>query len=478
MRYAVDRWGGRARSLLGEILQSRLESGSLDEDDVTLLSEMTPTTPTQRQHVLQVAADSSLSFNLQWAALQALGRSPDVESDLLQSWLKLIEDEQTDGTLRSGALDAMAELGSRAFEAQPRLLAMLPHVSDESILGSLARTLVAIAPASAPVTSVLSQRLKQTDVDSPLFVDLVEACRGMGPAASICQAEFLRGFTHNDELTRTRCIEAIHQIGSSDPKAAEALVARILDPDEVVGIKSLAAETLAGMGLVGQQSLAAHLTQTVDATAKTNLLRALAIVGGQYEVVGPGCLTALNDAQADLELRVAAASALGFIRPATPVSVQALDALCNGNHPEQLRSAALLALAHLDSATAMRHVDAFHTEASILLRASSAYTHHLAGDSRQAFDELVALIDGSETDEIMSRCLADMGSIIQPWLVEVASDHRALQSAREICFSLACDVANPDWAKLLPLVDDPEVGSQFVIIAEGKCKATKGSRLS
>ncbi len=110
MRYAVQRWGGRARSLLGDILHQRLESGSLVEDDVTLLSEMTPTTPTQRQHVMQVACDSARSFNLRWAAVQALGRSPDVEAELLAAWLQLIEDDQTDVALRSGALDAMAEL--------------------------------------------------------------------------------------------------------------------------------------------------------------------------------------------------------------------------------------------------------------------------------------------------------------------------------------------------------------------------------
>lgn len=477
LRYAVERWGGRARSLLGEILRERLESGTLVEDDVTLLSEMTPATPTQRAHVLQVASDSARSFNLRWAALQALGRSPDLESDLLAGWLQLIEDDQTDVALRSGALEALAELGSRAFDAQPRLLVLLPKVSDDAMLGSLARTLVAIAPASAPVSSVLLQRLKQTHVDSPLFVDLVEACRGMGPAAAACQSEFLRGFTHNDVLTRTRCIEAIHQIGTSDSSAAEALIARILDASEEVSVKSLAAETLAGMGPVGQQTLATYLipaTRALDASAQTNLLRALAIVGGSYDSVGQSCLSLVNNARHEIELRVAAATALGSVRPVTPVTVQALDALCSVDHPEQLRSAALLALAHLDAATAVRHVEAFHSEASILLRASAAYTQHLAGDSRQAFDALIGLIDGSETDDIISRCLADMGRVTGPWLIEVAGDPQALRSAREICFSLACDAPNPDWTKLLPLADDPEVGSQFVVIAEGPVQSDEG----
>ncbi len=231
---------------------------------------------------------------------------------------------------------------------------------------------MAIAPASAPVGSVLLQRLKQTNVDSPLFVDLVDACRGMGPAAVACQAEFLRGFTHNDVLTRTRCVEAIHQIGSNDPSSAEALVGRILDPNEDVSVKSLAAETLASMGLVGQQALARQLATVIDTSAKTNLLRAAAIVGGDVDAIRSNCLAIINNAQSELELRVAAATALGALKPSTNVTIQALDALCGGDHPEQLRSAALLALAHVDSTVAMRHVDAFHTEPSILLRASAA----------------------------------------------------------------------------------------------------------
>ncbi len=85
------------------------------------------------------------------------------------------------------------------------------------MLGSLARTLVAIAPASAPVSSVVLDCLKHTSVDSPLFVDLVEACRGMGPAAIVCQAEYLRGLKHNDAYTRTKCVEALAQLSSNDP---------------------------------------------------------------------------------------------------------------------------------------------------------------------------------------------------------------------------------------------------------------------
>lgn len=477
LNYAVERWGARARSLLGDILQKRLESNSLNEDDVTLLSEMTPVTATQRGHVMQIARDESLSFNLRYAALQALGRSPDVESELISTWLALIEDDQVDTALRSTALESMSNLGSRAFAAQPRLLALFPRLRDDSMLGALAGTLVAIAPASAPVTSVLLERLKQTHVDSPLFVDLVEACRSMGPAAATCQSEFLRGFAHADVYTRKKCIEAVRQLGTDDGHIIGALVDRIVDSNEEISVKNLASETLARLGGPGQQAIATRLEASVsagDQAITLSLLRALSIVGGQIEAVGLNCLKILNDSSLDSDMRESAATALGSVRPVSPLALQALDTMCDVAQPEQLRSAALLALAQMDSAVAMRHGSAFETEDSILLRATAAYTHHLTGNSRRSFDDLVALIDGSETDEIISRCLADMGSVTDKWLLEVAADPQALPSAREICFSLACDVASPEWPKLLPLVEDPEVGSNFVIIAEGPVQSDEG----
>ncbi len=139
---------------------------------------------------MRIARDDALPFSLRYAALQALGRSPDVEAELISDWLALIEDETADIALRSSALEAMSELGSRAFAAQPRLLALFPRLRDDTMLGSLARTLVAIAPASAPVSSVLLEKLKQTSVDSPLFVDLVVACSGMGRLQQIASQSF------------------------------------------------------------------------------------------------------------------------------------------------------------------------------------------------------------------------------------------------------------------------------------------------
>ncbi len=122
-------------------------------------------------------------------------------------------------------------------------------------------------------------------------------------------------------------------------------------------------------------------------------MRGLAIVGGQYDQLGPACLQYVNDTACELELRVAAATALGSLRPISPLAVQALDAVCGVDHPDQLRSAAILALAHLDAPIAARHIEAFQSEASILLRTSAAFTRHLTGDPRHAFDDLVSLID-------------------------------------------------------------------------------------
>ncbi len=118
--------------------------------------------------------------------------------------------------------------------------------------------------------------------------------------------------------------------------------------------------------------------------------------------------------------------------------------MCQAQQPESLRSAALLALAQMDESIAVRHAGAFESESSILLKASAAFTRYLVGDSHRAFNDLIGLVDGSETDQIIARCLADMGTVINPWLLDVAANPQALPSAREICFSLACDVAAPN----------------------------------
>ncbi len=67
-----------------------------------------------------------------------------------------------------------------------------------------------------------------------------------------------------------------------------------------------------------------------------------------------------------------------------------------------------------------------------------------------------------------------MGPVARPWLIEVAADPQALAAARMICFQLATEGQTPDWLKLLPLVDDGELGSQFVVIAEGPVQSDEG----
>ena len=477
LRYAVVRWGGRAHSLLAEILQSRFESAELNDDDASLLREMTPVTAEQRQLVMKIASDRGRSYELRWVALQSLGRAPDIEPELIDEWLKVIEDEQSDIVLRCGALEALAELGMRAHAAQPRLLAMLPNAREEALFGSLAHTLVAVAPASAPVGAVLLDRLKRTSVDSPLYVDLVEACRGMGPAAAQFQAEFLRGLQHNDVYTRQKCLEAIQQIATNDSTVVTALLDRVVDSAEDVSVKSLAAEVLASLGIPGQQALAQRIgdaRRSGNTAALTSLLRCVTIVGGDDAMVGQHCLEIVNSSSMDLDMRVAAATALSAVRPVSPLTIQALDGRCAEDQPEELRSAALLSLAHFNAPSLAQHIEAFSREDSILLRASAAYARHLVGESHAAFQELVALIDGSETDMVISRCLQDMGSVTEPWLLAVAADRQALPDARQICFGLACESPSVNWSKLLPLIEDAEVGNHFAMIAESIIQSDEG----
>ncbi len=77
----------------------------------------------------------------------------------------------------------------------------------------------------------------------------------------------------------------------------------------------------------------------------------------------------------------------------------------------------------------MQHADSLSDKSSILMKATAAYARHVAGDSRAAFDHLMALIDGSETDEVLARSLNDMGTVIDTWLVEVAMDVQALPAS-------------------------------------------------
>ncbi len=298
LRYAVKRWGSHARTLLAELLRERMQASGLSDNELGLLGEMTPITAEDRQLLMQIASNPAYTADLRSAALEALGRSADVESDLLADWVTLIEDEQVDIALRSAALESMSALGSRAMEAQGRLLALWPRIQDEAMLGSVARTLVAISPTSAPASSVILQRLKETSADSPLYVDLVDACRSMGPAAAAFQTEFIRGLTHSDAYTRSKCIEALNQLGSCDDHVIHALIERVTDNAEDMAVKNAAAETLASFGAPAQHALIKWLAaaeRAQDQPRMADLLRTIAITGGTSQTLGTQCLTILTD---------------------------------------------------------------------------------------------------------------------------------------------------------------------------------------
>ncbi len=465
--YAAARWGADSQDLIDNWLEILSKMPKLDEIDANIVKLFDPKTTREFEVLLKWAADESLPFEVRVAAIESIANTKRLRANVLGQMLQWAVSPKFDATLRSILLDSVAELGHVAADiAETPLIDMLSTESDEELLVAAASTLSRIAPQSPRAAKACCDAfLKQDPASSQFYLWLESVSRFQSLAGPVANriAEQLK---NTEPSTRELAAEALGKIGPQAHSSAGALIERICDEQESVGVKSSAAVAL---GRFGESSIAQLIDslQSTSEITRRDVLQSISLIGPEASVALSACLNILQDSSASPELRAAAANAIGSMNGRASSAFGEIAKYCGADQPDVLAANCLIAIAKILPSQAKTIALSRCEDPSPIVRASAAMAAHLCGESRLAFDVLIKMLNGSDADAVIEGVLSDLGPVAERWMVETAGDLRAGDMQRLTCFRLAACAKKPDWTKLLPLLSDYAIGEDMASYIAG-----------
>lgn len=461
LRYAVSAWGPIGQRILAEMIQRIPTDRAVTPVEAQLILHAIPTTPELKERLLAWACDPNQDQVSRIAAIQALSEVRSFSEVQVDQITRLFSDEAADPEIRTAAADVLTKLGTAGATAEPFATALLMHAgsNDQSIGFWAMDVLTSVAPKSPTAAAVVLELLKRRPYTDPLYPNIVEACGKYGELSADSVPVLTALLTCEDHDIRGASARSLGQIGTAAHFAAKELVDRIVDKDEVISVKNRAAVALQQIGPTPLVEMLAPRIE--DHSVLESILRSLAIVGHQALAAQDQCLAIAQDESRSSDIRSAAIHALGSMGPPARLALPALLKTCETSNDEQLIAACVLAAVRIDPVAAMPLVQKQVNSNAMIVRASAAFGLHLIGDSKTSFDKLIDLINGSDADSIIEQTIRDLGPITEPWLLDVANDVTANRFQRLACCLLAGSFPAPDWARLLPLAEDQELGEEF-----------------
>lgn len=478
LQYMLLLWGDSAQQVLAERVQQLSKNERPIPSDITLIKYFRPATPELVDCLLQLLDSEKQNVDLRVAYIESLSHARTGQAKIASHVASLISD--SDMEVRIAAIDALGRLGSEAAKYQTPLMSAYSG-ADEEVQYAILDAILAIAPSSPDAANFLGSLLASVPTNDPIYVNIVAACGEYRELAAPTVGRLTEILAHQDADLRSASARSLGKIGTPALSACAALIERILANDEDIRVLNAAANAIKQIGPKAISQLEKSLSMQNE-SSREHVLRALAITGLNSEESLSDCLVILNSTDLDASIRAAAATALGSMhdtaseRNISRRSSRVLDAptiasrlLTHVAAPEDeiVRSASIIAAARLHPDSVKDSIREQLDDPSLLIRASAGYAMHACGESRLGFDTLMAMLEGSETDEVIEQSLKDFGPAIHGWLVEVACDTGADRNQRTACFELACDVPSPEWSRLLPLVEDFELGQEFTVCLEG-----------
>lgn len=444
--YALVRWQSKGSLMMAQLFDELTDADLSSTYGENVVRSLVPTDLRQWEKLCKIIASRSYSVDLRIAGLHVVescwnkdASSPAFLSLVPSTLQKLISDPAEDEQVRIPAIAAFAKL----------------------------------AHDSSGAANVVVECLKGTDTDSAMFYPLVEALGSFGKLGADGIGRLIDGLSAKDAETRRVCTESLGKVGSSLGKvgsvaqdAVPALVALIVNPDEVVEVKSQAASSLKQMGSMGVEALISSIGHP-DAKVREHVLRALSIAANSNTEIAATFLGKLSDTQEAGNVRASAAAGLGAVGSlAKESTAAALRKACEETEPTELRAAAIIALARIDREQAKIVIDANKDDAEWLIRASAAFGLHLCGSTSESIESLLGLLDASERDQLVLSALSDLGTTASPHLLRIAQDTERSMAERLCCIEALFATPPVPWPAIIQLLDDDEIGDQTASLLE------------
>lgn len=455
--YAMACWGSEAQEDLAAILYGFEQQKSFPETAYLLVEQVQPTDATMVAQLKRWSRDPSLPIDLRAAALQAISQSKHDVGGCIE-WLAV---SLTDTDLQVEACNALSSMGTTAAPAQAQLMSALMQSREEAFQMAGALAIPEIAPDSPIAVQFFTQWLRVVPRDSSALPFILDAIAEYGSQAANTIPMIRQQLYHADRNVRISAMYALRSMRAQAVDAVPDMIAILTSTTEDISIKNRAARTLRRIGPASVQPLMQAIATTSSPKVLEDLLRALAVVGAPATEAQHLCIQLVNNVEVPVDIRIAAANAIGSMGPSAQSQVDHLLAQCKDDVDPTLHAVCLLSAARVNPTVAKQTVlNELESSWSIVL-ANAAYGAHLCGENRMAFDTLLSLLNESETDIVIKDALEELGDSILPWLIEEAENPERSDSQRLACCDLACVCTNPDWKRLLKLVDDNYLGQQF-----------------
>ncbi|MFO0940623.1 MAG: alpha/beta hydrolase [Pirellulales bacterium] len=455
--YAVQRWGSLAQAELASILSQYDTETELPEFLVALIGQIQPTEVGMLTRLKNWSRDNRLPIEIRQACLTAISKSKFDQAGSVE-WLSLMLSEPD---LQVVAADAIAELGPLAASVQTQLMSALMQSRDESFQFSGIAAIASIAPESSIASQFIIQWLRVSPDDSSIVPQLLDACEEFGPLSQSAIPLVQKHLKHADPQVRVSALRALRGMPQFAGVAMPEMLAILCNPHEQISIKNRTARVIAKMGPDAVRQVLTAITSNNNPAVQTDLLHALAVMG---PVAAEGlalCSNVIDNPNAPISMRVAAANVIGSVGKSAHALAPKLLAHCNGGEDDTLFSSCLLAAARVNPGQSLSTAQTCLVNRSRVIRASAAYAACLAGESRAGFESLLDMLVEDESDLVIKEALEELSDHFANWFVDEAESTDRTDIQRLSCCELASQMDNPDWTRLMQLVDDPSLGQQF-----------------
>lgn len=455
--YAMACWGSEAQEDLAAVLDGFEQEKTFPETAYLLVEQIQPTDAAMVAQLKRWSRDPSLPTDLRAATLRAISQSKHDVTGCVE-WLA---QSLTDTDLQVNACGALSSMGTAASPAQSQLMSALMQSREEDFQMAGALAIPEIAPDSPIAAQFFSQWLRVVPRDSSVLPFILDAIAEYGSQASSAIPMIRQQLFHADPNVRISAMYALRSMRSQAVDAVPDMIAILTSTTEDISIKNRAARTLRRIGPASVQPLMQAMVTTNSPKVLEDLLRALAVVGTPAAEAQLLCIQLVNNVEVPVAIRIAAANAIGSMGTSAQSQVAPLLAQCKDDVDPTLHAVCLLSAARVNPTAAKQTVlDELESSWSIVL-ANAAYGAHLCGESRMAFDTLLSMLNDTETDIVIKEALEELGDSVLPWLIEEAENTERSDAQRLACCDLACVCTNPDWKRLLKLVDDNYLGQKF-----------------
>ena len=471
--YAVTCWQANGQRLLSQLFSELNESDLSEPYAEHIIQLLSPSGSTHLGNLCEIGLSPIRTIDIRivsWNAVRRGVSNPNLDSATqtiaIPALEKIAFNTSEIAELRVLAIETLALFGDRRESNLSSLVSLFkqPQLPPE-VRSAAAKALAKMAPGSRDLATLIVEFMRGLQVEDELFLDLADTLGQFGPTGEIGTELLVEGLHSKEVVTRMACAASLERIGHSAVQAIPALVDRIIDPTEVVAVKSQAAVALKQ---IGQTAISPMMDQIRNPhpIVREHILRALSLVANSNPILVEPCIAKLTDPFEQGTVRAAAATVLGSVGTEAHLAVPGLLRACDADQPTELRAAAILAIARIDPRQAAVVIQRNINDDQRLVRASASYSHHCCGDTGTCLEELLSQLCGSEDDQLVHGVIADIGPAASPYLLPIAASKQRSAIERLCCVQAAVAMPTVEWPALVRLLDDDDIGDQVARLIE------------